>query len=141
VLTFRNIVSTIPPDLRIINKPLLKRLSPASAGLPGDDAIDIQVIRDEWIRNKARSLVKQGIRGVSLRLGTFNVNGKLPSQDLSSWIQGITASNPLELNNVVSPSSPEVKASPPISAEDVILTSNGKVYHAVMCAKLDINFW
>lgn len=24
----------------------------------------------------------------SIRLGTFNVNGKAPSQDLSSWIQG-----------------------------------------------------
>ena len=26
----------------------------------------------------------------SLRLGTFNVNGKLPSQDLFAWIQGST---------------------------------------------------
>jgi phosphatidylinositol-bisphosphatase len=26
----------------------------------------------------------------SLRIGTFNVNGKLPSQDLASWIRGPT---------------------------------------------------
>ncbi len=45
-------------------------------------------MHDEWIRNKARSLVRVGKRRMSLRLGTFNVNGKLPSQDLASWIQG-----------------------------------------------------
>lgn len=31
-------------------------------------------------------------RNDRLRIGTFNVNGKMPSQDLSAWIQGTSLS-------------------------------------------------
>jgi hypothetical protein len=31
----------------------------------------------------------------SVRLGTFNVSGKLPSQDLSSWVRGRREENAL----------------------------------------------
>ncbi|KAK0459184.1 DNase I-like protein [Desarmillaria tabescens] len=77
-----------PPDVRLLTQPLHTRLSSASAGLPGDDTDDILIIRDDWVRRTARSKVRKGRRRLSIRLGTFNVNGKDPSQDLSSWIQG-----------------------------------------------------
>ncbi|EKM78327.1 hypothetical protein AGABI1DRAFT_101055 [Agaricus bisporus var. burnettii JB137-S8] len=93
------IASSMPPDLRVANKNLLDRLSPASAGFSGNDNADIRLIRDEWVRDRARSLSRQGKRKLSLRLGTFNVNGKLPSQDLSSWIQGVSTSIAEPVNN------------------------------------------
>ncbi|KAK0226427.1 DNase I-like protein [Armillaria fumosa] len=82
------IFSSSPPDVRLLMQPLYTRLSSASAGLPGDDTYDILMIRDDWIRRTARNQVRRGRRKLSIRLGTFNVNGKEPSQDLSSWIQG-----------------------------------------------------
>ncbi|PBK73998.1 DNase I-like protein [Armillaria solidipes] len=82
------IFSSSPPDVRLSAQPLHTRLSSASAGLPGDDTDDILTIRDDWVRRTARSQVRRGRRRLSIRLGTFNVNGKAPSQDLSSWIQG-----------------------------------------------------
>lgn len=91
-------MSSIAPDLRITNKPLFQRLSSASAGQSPDDAADIQLIRDEWIRNNARSLVRLGRLSLSVRIGTFNVNGKMPSQDLSSWIQGTSSSNSVKFD-------------------------------------------
>ncbi|KAG2058062.1 DNase I-like protein [Suillus hirtellus] len=77
-----------PIDLRMVNVPLHTRLSPASAGLPGDDADDISIVRENWIHNKA---IEEAFTGSSARLlirtGTFNVNGKMPSQDLSPWLR------------------------------------------------------
>ncbi|KAG2108377.1 DNase I-like protein [Suillus discolor] len=77
-----------PVDLRMVNVPLHTRLSPASAGLPGDDADDISIVRENWIYNKA---IEEAFTGSSARLlirtGTFNVNGKMPSQDLSPWLR------------------------------------------------------
>ncbi|KAG1867495.1 Endonuclease/exonuclease/phosphatase [Suillus tomentosus] len=77
-----------PIDLRMVNVPLHTRLSPASAGLPGDDADDISIVRENWIYNKA---IEEAFTGSSARLlirtGTFNVNGKMPSQDLSPWLR------------------------------------------------------
>jgi phosphatidylinositol-bisphosphatase len=91
-----------PIDLRTINIPLHMRLSPASAGLPGDDAVDISVVRKDWIYNKA---IEEASTGSSARLiirtGTFNVNGKLPSQDLSPWVRP-TKRNP-EKSGWISP--------------------------------------
>ncbi|KAF8241111.1 DNase I-like protein [Tricholoma matsutake] len=81
-------INPIPQDLRSLNLPLHARLSTASAGLPGDDFADIDAIRDEWIRSRTRKVVQRGRRRISIRIGTFNVNGKLPSQDLASWIRG-----------------------------------------------------
>lgn len=77
-----------PIDLRTVNIPLHTRLSPASAGLPGDDAVDISIVRENWVYNKA---IEEASTGLSARLlirtGTFNVNGKMPSQDLSPWLR------------------------------------------------------
>ncbi|KAJ8488584.1 hypothetical protein ONZ51_g3464 [Trametes cubensis] len=91
-------LSPIPPDLRKIKKPVHTRLSVASAGLPGDDMADVEAIREDWMRRKveddlfARS-EKAKLRcricfGRAIRIGTFNVNGKMPSQDLSAWVRG-----------------------------------------------------
>ncbi|KAG1769780.1 DNase I-like protein [Suillus occidentalis] len=77
-----------PVDLRTVNIPLHTQLSPASAGLPGDDAVDINIVRENWIYDKA---IEEASTGSSARLlirtGTFNVNGKMPSQDLSPWLR------------------------------------------------------
>ncbi|TFK32280.1 Endonuclease/exonuclease/phosphatase [Crucibulum laeve] len=93
-----SLLSSTPPDLRLSTLPLLYRLSPASAGQPGDDTADIEVVREGWVRARARehpnpssrSSNGYGGRGrLKVRIGTFNVNDKLPSQDLSAWIQGL----------------------------------------------------
>ncbi|KAF9552113.1 DNase I-like protein [Agrocybe pediades] len=81
-------LTTMVQDLRLINKPLIERLSPACAGTTGDDHADLQLIRDDWVRVNARRMATKGRRSLTLRVGTFNVNGKMPSQDLSVWIQG-----------------------------------------------------
>lgn len=96
----------VPQDLRVAQKPLHTQLSAAFAGEAGDDFTDIVRIRDEWIRSRVRetsSKGKQNLRCVSIlflsqqhdlilqhrvRIGTFNVNGNLPSQDLSPWVGG-----------------------------------------------------
>ncbi|OCH94661.1 DNase I-like protein [Obba rivulosa] len=83
--------SSPPPDLREQRRPLLSRLSAASAGIPGDESFDVDLIREEWIRRRVREdlLVKYDERTqLRVRIGTFNVNGKMPSQDLSSWVGG-----------------------------------------------------
>ncbi|KAG2159338.1 DNase I-like protein [Suillus bovinus] len=77
-----------PVDLRMVNRPLHTRLSPASAGLPGDDAEDISIVREHWIYNKAIEEASTGSWArLRIRTGTFNVNGKMPSQDLSPWLR------------------------------------------------------
>lgn len=53
-------VSHTPIDLRVLNKPLHERLSLASAGLPGDDAADMTLIRDQWVRQQARDACHKG---------------------------------------------------------------------------------
>ena len=40
------------PDLRTLLKPAHERLSVAFAGQPGDEELDMMLIRDEWIRKK-----------------------------------------------------------------------------------------
>jgi hypothetical protein len=54
-----------PIDLRTVNIPLHMQLSPASAGLPGDDAVDISIVRENWIYNKA---IEEASTGSSARL-------------------------------------------------------------------------
>jgi inositol polyphosphate 5-phosphatase INPP5B/F len=79
--------------------------------MPVDDAADYVKIRDDWLRSRSQSLAilrqdseqtqlmyvhssftarrEKRLRGCrSIRLGTFNVNGNLPSQDLSTWLGG-----------------------------------------------------
>ncbi|KAH7915962.1 DNase I-like protein [Hygrophoropsis aurantiaca] len=78
-------------DLRVARQPLHSRLSPASAGLPGDDIADIEIIREDWIRKEAlkRSTTK-ATKSLNIRIGSFNVNGKTPSQDLSPWLRSLS---------------------------------------------------
>lgn len=53
----------MPRDIRLSNTPLHTRLSPASAGFPGDDLADIQLIREEWIPQAVRAICdKQGTK-------------------------------------------------------------------------------
>lgn len=103
---FLVLVTLIPQDLRLAQQLLHTRLSPAVTGLHEDEAADFEVIRDDWVRNKMASTITNDRRSVryvpdvhqwpgivgltewSVRIGTFNVNGKLPSQDLSGWIKG-----------------------------------------------------
>nr|GAT60061.1 DNase I-like protein [Mycena chlorophos] len=88
----------IPEDIRIANTPLHERLSPAFAGQPGDDAGDVVKIRDEWIRVRAREEAGVGKSVLKIRIGTFNVNGNLPSQDLSTWL-GTQPAQPYEMQS------------------------------------------
>ncbi|KAI0366527.1 DNase I-like protein [Pilatotrama ljubarskyi] len=84
------LLSPIPPDLREVKKPVHTRLSSASAGLPGNDISDIEVVREDWMRRKLEEEVfaRAEKARLKIRIGTFNVNGKFPSQDLSAWVRG-----------------------------------------------------
>ncbi|KAJ7450812.1 DNase I-like protein [Mycena latifolia] len=75
-----------PQDLRVARTPLHTRLSTAFAGDAGDDLSDVVRIRDHWIRARVRETCSRGTHRLRVRIGTFNVNGNLPSQDLSSWL-------------------------------------------------------
>ncbi|KAH9848135.1 DNase I-like protein [Lenzites betulinus] len=83
------LLNPFPPDLRRIQKALHAHLSAASAGVPGNDVADIEAIREEWMRRKVEEDVSARHENAVLRIrvGTFNVNGKLPSQDLSAWVR------------------------------------------------------
>ncbi|KAF8581126.1 DNase I-like protein [Ramaria rubella] len=80
-----------PPDIRlVVNGPIL---SSSSAGLLKDEDDDIALIRDQWVR-KQLSLRRNEYnqrRALRLRTGTFNVNGKPPTQSLVPWIWGTTS--------------------------------------------------
>ncbi|KAF7795709.1 hypothetical protein EIP86_006874 [Pleurotus ostreatoroseus] len=82
------IVSTVPADLRHAHRPTHTLLSNGHAGSPGDDMLDISIIREEWIKSKVKEFYTSSndVSTLRLRIGTFNVNGKLPSQDLSGWV-------------------------------------------------------
>ncbi|KAI9459235.1 DNase I-like protein [Lactarius psammicola] len=77
-----------PRDLRHDYRPVLSRLSQGCAGMPMDDAMDYTMIRDDWLYSKSRSTIrkKSEQKLLSIRAGTFNVNGQLPFQDLSTWL-------------------------------------------------------
>lgn len=122
------------PDLRDLNQPLSSRLSLASAGTPGDDLNDIVLIRDEWAHSRARNQcrrgrvrLKYGLKEtssltwyswmLSLRLGTFNVNGKMPTQDLAAWVRGGNTTARLESSNDFLPAVKEIS---PLSLGEVV---------------------
>ncbi|KAL4243376.1 inositol 1,4,5-trisphosphate 5-phosphatase type II family protein [Abortiporus biennis] len=90
-------ISPIPPDLRHIHRPIHTLLSEASAGQPGEDSVDISLIREEWIKHQVHEECYNNSPKFTLkiRLGTFNVNGKLPSQDLSPWVGGRNSARPM----------------------------------------------
>ncbi|KAF8843428.1 DNase I-like protein [Paxillus ammoniavirescens] len=74
-------------DLRLRNQPLHSCLSPASAG-NGDDASDISLVQREWIEQTATAQASNNsTKHLKIRIGSFNVNGKPPSQDLSPWLR------------------------------------------------------
>ncbi|KAK0195909.1 DNase I-like protein [Armillaria mellea] len=120
------IFSSSPPDVRLLTQPLHTRLSSASAGLPGDDTDDILMIRDDWVRRTVRNQVRRGRRKLSIRLGTFNVNGHAPSQDLSSWIQGKDTSVH------------DLKTIPPL--KDISPLSMGEVAQNPLDSAVDVQF-
>ncbi|KAI6041460.1 DNase I-like protein [Pisolithus marmoratus] len=112
-------------DLRTRIIPLHERLSKASAGLPGNDLLDISTVCDEWIRKTATAKATVGYKSLRLRLGSFNVNGRIASQDLSPWLWGVAATkstgqpwiSPLE------PLSPlDLSCNSPSEDEDDLLT-------------------
>ncbi|KAJ4491922.1 hypothetical protein C8J55DRAFT_449055 [Lentinula edodes] len=105
------------PDLRDLYQPLSSRLSLASAGTPGDDLNDIVLIRDEWAHSRARNQCRRGRVGLNLRLGTFNVNGKMPTQDLAAWVRGGTTTARLESSNGFLPAVKEIS---PLSLGEVV---------------------
>ncbi|KAJ7672386.1 DNase I-like protein [Mycena polygramma] len=94
---------SVPQDLRVARKPLHTRLSAAFAGEAGDDFSDILRIRDEWIRSRVRKTCSRGKHNLKVRIGTFNVNGNLPSQDLSSWVGGVANTNYIPPLQEISP--------------------------------------
>ncbi|KAL5487537.1 hypothetical protein ACEPAI_5645 [Sanghuangporus weigelae] len=77
------------PDLRKVRKPSHLDLSAAVAGQPGDENADLLLIIDDWLRSHVEEdndiFVEE--HPIRIRLGTFNVNGKTPSQDLAPWIR------------------------------------------------------
>lgn len=52
----------------------------------------------------------------SIRLGTFNVNGKMPSQDLAAWVRGSVVSPSLMERGLL----PTVKEISPLSLGEVV---------------------
>ncbi|KAF8961879.1 DNase I-like protein [Flammula alnicola] len=122
-------LTSMPQDLRQVNRPLSERLSPACAGLTGDDHEDAQVIRDDWIRAKARGMSRTGRRNLSLRLGTFNVNGKMPSQDLSAWVQKNVNTIKKTAVEDESPSLPPMSKVSPISLGEVVMNPFDRILH------------
>ncbi|KAL5507754.1 hypothetical protein ACEPAH_5372 [Sanghuangporus vaninii] len=77
------------PDLRKIRKPSHLDLSASVAGQPGDEDADLLLIIDDWLRSQVEKDKDVFIQEhpIRIRLGTFNVNGKTPSQDLAPWVR------------------------------------------------------
>ncbi|KAJ3779009.1 DNase I-like protein [Lentinula raphanica] len=108
------------PDLRTLHQPLHDRLSRAGPGTTGDDSNDIILIRDDWVRSRARNQCRRGRLRLSLRLGTFNVNGKLPTQDLAVWVRGTTSTRAPNEKSVQHELLPAVKEVSPLSLGEVM---------------------
>jgi phosphatidylinositol-bisphosphatase len=69
------------------------RLSSAHAGAPFDANGDIDIIREAWMQSQLVSVVQSAQANeekssLSIHVGTFNVNGKLPVEgvNLDSWL-------------------------------------------------------
>ena len=77
-------VSFSPPDLRIVTRPLHTRLSLSSAGMPVDDLVNIDVIRNDWVQMKARQEV-QASEKVNIRFVSSHITPpRIWSCDLNS---------------------------------------------------------
>ncbi len=60
-------VSAVPSDLRHAHKPVHSLLSQAYAGSPGDDVLDISIIREHWMRSKVLELYASSDHSLSLK--------------------------------------------------------------------------
>jgi hypothetical protein len=56
-----------PRDLRYEYRPVLSRLSQGFAGMPGNDAMDYTMIRDDWFYSKSRSTIRKNREQKQLR--------------------------------------------------------------------------
>ncbi|KAI9513375.1 DNase I-like protein [Russula earlei] len=79
-----------PRDLRRTCQPVHASLSLSCAGQPVHDVADYTVICDDWLWSRSLSLAAVRMtsekKQLTIRVGTFNVNGNLPTQDLSPWL-------------------------------------------------------
>ncbi|QRV82695.1 inositol polyphosphate 5-phosphatase [Ceratobasidium sp. AG-Ba] len=85
----------LPSHSPWISEPL-PPLSPAWAGQSGNQDLDIHVLRQRWL---AEELTKQDaelkhMRNLSIRIGTFNVNGQQPMEPLRTWVCNPESSDP-----------------------------------------------
>ncbi|KAL0945822.1 hypothetical protein HGRIS_012107 [Hohenbuehelia grisea] len=99
-----------------MNEPLFTLLSEASAGMPGDDAADILLVQSQWLRARAREMCGRGTYPLRIRIGTFNVNGKAPTEEIATWIRGTSSEGTADR---ASYPLPPVDRISPISLEDV----------------------
>ncbi|CAE6400240.1 unnamed protein product [Rhizoctonia solani] len=66
----------------------LPPLSPAWAGQPGNQDADVVLLRQRWLNEQLARLDSElkHVRDLSIRVGTFNVNGQDPIQSLRPWL-------------------------------------------------------
>ncbi|KAA1474554.1 DNase I-like protein [Dentipellis sp. KUC8613] len=98
--------------------------------MPGNDVADYFAIRNDWFHQRSHTVVSNDIEKVHLRVrvGSFNVNGKLPSQDLSSWV-GWSASSSTDKQDeqaVWDKLIPPLKELSPLSLGDVAKSVDGE---------------
>ncbi|KAG8709688.1 hypothetical protein FRC08_018159 [Ceratobasidium sp. 394] len=85
----------LPSHSPWISEPLLP-LSPAWAGQAGNEDSDILLLRQRWLTeelSKQDSELKH-MRKLSIRVGTFNVNGQQPMEPLRTWLCSSNPSDP-----------------------------------------------
>ncbi|CAE6487934.1 unnamed protein product [Rhizoctonia solani] len=66
----------------------LPPLSPAWAGQPGNQDADVVLLRQRWLNEQLAQQDSElkHVRDLSIRVGTFNVNGQDPIQSLRPWL-------------------------------------------------------
>ncbi|TDL27765.1 DNase I-like protein [Rickenella mellea] len=78
---------TLPIAVPVNSLPLHECLSSAAAGQPGDEDKDIAMIKEDWVRRTLDVECAGDKTTIRIRIGSFNVNGKYPSQDLHPWLR------------------------------------------------------
>ncbi|CAE6440019.1 unnamed protein product [Rhizoctonia solani] len=66
----------------------LPPLSPAWAGQPGNQDEDVVLLRQRWLNEQLtqQDMELKHVRDISIRVGTFNVNGQDPKESLRPWL-------------------------------------------------------
>ncbi|CAE6430985.1 unnamed protein product [Rhizoctonia solani] len=66
----------------------LPPLSPAWAGQPGNQDADVVLLRQRWLNEQLTQQDSElkHVRDLSIRVGTFNVNGQGPIESLRPWL-------------------------------------------------------